>query len=213
MPKYGHSAWYFLGTQIKTARKQQGMRDTKLWADKVGRSTRVLLGLERGEPVGDDTLELVELALGWPAGRCEVILAQQPNRPDLDLAVMRQIEGSEIEDADAARGLSVVPAIVEPVAEDDSEVLAAIRQDPALDEIAREHFVNQYLILRDFSAFRRANERLPYVAHGKRTEPVDPEQERQLEELARAAAEANPDSPVHKGRGKKPRPTSPEGQT
>jgi hypothetical protein len=61
--------WIRLGRAVKDARKRAGYRDMKIWAGKVGRSTRMLQGLERGEPVGGGTLELVEDALerhrGW----------------------------------------------------------------------------------------------------------------------------------------------------
>ena len=195
MQDYGYSAWLYLGSQIKTARKQAGLRNSKMWADRVGRSTRVLLGLERGERVGDDTLELVETALGWTLGRCEEILAGQPHRPDLDLA-----------DPDRARGLSVVPGILdepEPTEDEDNEVLAAVLRDPFLDEDAKAHYVNQYELLREMSARRRAaqsdtTEMLPYVAHGKRETPVDPEEEKRLEDIARAARARNQPKPPKK---------------
>ena len=133
----------------------------------------------------------LEAALGWPAGTLDDIAAggeapvpqeQPPARP----------------------GLSVVGATVEPeVNEDevDNEVLAAIRRDPDLDDDARNHFLNQYELLREMSQRRRiAAEKgepdlLPYVAHGKRREPVDLAEERRLEELAKQAAQDNPHSP------------------
>lgn len=70
MPTYPTAAWERLGREIKTARRRGGMSDSALWAQKIGRSTRTLLGLERGEPTGDDTLLRIEEALGWPTGRC-----------------------------------------------------------------------------------------------------------------------------------------------
>lgn len=95
--------------------------------------------------------------------------------------------------------LSVVPATVEPDIDDDddedSEVLRAIAADPNLDEISREHFTSQYKILRKFTRYRREHERLPYVAHGKREDPVDPAEEARIEEEARRAARDNPHSP------------------
>lgn len=46
-----------------------GYADTAIWSEKVGRSTRMLLGLERGEQVGPRTLALIEGVLqkqpGW----------------------------------------------------------------------------------------------------------------------------------------------------
>lgn len=95
MQTYGLSAWRYLGQQIKTARKQAGYRDSKEWAEKVGRSTRILLGLERGETVGDDTLERIELALEWPVGRCEALLASRPHRPDLDLMLSDSVGATD----------------------------------------------------------------------------------------------------------------------
>lgn len=44
--------------------ESDGDRDMEAFAKRVGRSTRQLRGLERGEPVGPKTLELVAVALG-----------------------------------------------------------------------------------------------------------------------------------------------------
>lgn len=106
--------------------------------------------------------------------------------------------------------LSVVPSRVESSQDDeeddvDNAVLRAIAADPHLDEISREHFTSQYKILRKFTRYRREHERLPYVAHGTREDPVDPEEEARIEAEARRAAQENPHSPIAK------RPTSPDG--
>lgn len=71
---YSTAAWRHLGRRVKDARKGKGLRETTDWAVAVGRSGRTLLGLERGEPVGDETLELIEQALGWVAGEAHRIL-------------------------------------------------------------------------------------------------------------------------------------------
>jgi len=47
------------------------------WSAYVGRSSRLLLGLERGEPTGDVTLAAIEEALGWPFLTTELILKQE----------------------------------------------------------------------------------------------------------------------------------------
>ncbi len=58
------------------ARLAAGFEDTEVWAQKVGRSTRTLLGLERGEKAsaGPKTLALVESALEWSSGTCDALL-------------------------------------------------------------------------------------------------------------------------------------------
>lgn len=65
MKKYPAENWKALGRWIYEARMQgPDDRDMDEWSKKVGRSTRALRGLERGEPVGPKTLELVADALG-----------------------------------------------------------------------------------------------------------------------------------------------------
>ncbi len=61
--------WQALGREVQRARMAAGMGDTKAWVRAVGRSDRILLGLERGEHVGPKTLTLVAEALGWPTGK------------------------------------------------------------------------------------------------------------------------------------------------
>ena len=64
MKTYPAEHWTALGQWVATARLQAGHSDTQAWASRVGRSTRIVLGLERGESVGAKTLEAVALALG-----------------------------------------------------------------------------------------------------------------------------------------------------
>jgi hypothetical protein len=74
MADYDRRAWTQLGRAVWSARRRAGHVKTQDWADRVGRSSRMLLGLERGEPVGRETLALIEGALGWADGRCYEIL-------------------------------------------------------------------------------------------------------------------------------------------
>jgi hypothetical protein len=64
--KYEASGWELLGRTVRYMRQRAGYRTTKSWADVLGRSTRTVLGLERGEPVGEDTLERIAAVLSWP---------------------------------------------------------------------------------------------------------------------------------------------------
>lgn len=65
---YERADWLRLGRAIKRARMSHPTyRNTQEWASAVGRSSRVVLGLERGEPTGDETLMRVEQLLDWPA--------------------------------------------------------------------------------------------------------------------------------------------------
>lgn len=75
------AAWRRLGETVKRRRMEQGIRSMADWSALVGRSSRVLLGLERGEPVGPDTLSAVEVVLGWDAGRASVILHDAAEAP------------------------------------------------------------------------------------------------------------------------------------
>lgn len=63
MRKYPAENWKRLGRWVYDNRVRAGYTDTKEWADEVGRSTRQLLGLERGEQVGAGTIESVARAL------------------------------------------------------------------------------------------------------------------------------------------------------
>lgn len=73
---YSGDDWRRLGRAVHAARLRLGKADTNDWALTVGRSTRVVLGLERGEPVGRSTLTRVENALGWAPGRAWGILGE-----------------------------------------------------------------------------------------------------------------------------------------
>lgn len=64
MKKYPREHWQALGDLVGKTRHQAGYTDTRAWADAVGRSSRMLLGLERGEPVGPKTIEAIAEALG-----------------------------------------------------------------------------------------------------------------------------------------------------
>lgn len=83
MADYSFEDWQRLGEAVRKARRLAGRRNTNEWAAHVGRSSRVLLGLERGEPQGDDTLELVERALGWVSGSADRVLSGQAPVPEV----------------------------------------------------------------------------------------------------------------------------------
>lgn len=75
--RYSRADWQRLGVAVQAARlrhKDKGWDDMPGWADAVGRSTRILLGLERGERVGAKTLREVEALLGWADGHADEIL-------------------------------------------------------------------------------------------------------------------------------------------
>lgn len=78
--KYARDDWQRLGHLVQAARLAEGW-DTQEWSEIVGRSDRVLLGLERGEPVGQRTLRLIEDALGWDAGEASRALAGHADPP------------------------------------------------------------------------------------------------------------------------------------
>lgn len=69
--------WKRLGTAVQAARIRAGHDDMAEWADRVGRSTRVLLGLERGESTGAATLRRIEDVLAWPVGHADRILSDE----------------------------------------------------------------------------------------------------------------------------------------
>lgn len=70
-----------LGAEVRQARRRAGYAKTLEWVAKVGRSDRILLGLERGETVGADTYAAVAEALEWPLDRIYAILADEPLEP------------------------------------------------------------------------------------------------------------------------------------
>lgn len=69
MTDYSAQDWERLGRAVKRSRMNSPeLSSTKIWAARIGRSSRTLLGLERGEPVGDATLFRIENELNWPEG-------------------------------------------------------------------------------------------------------------------------------------------------
>lgn len=64
MKDYPAENWKALGDWVSLARHQTNYSDTQAWAKAVGRSTRILLGLERGESVGAKTIEAIAEVLG-----------------------------------------------------------------------------------------------------------------------------------------------------
>lgn len=75
---YTSEDWQRLGQAIRTARTRCGYERASDWATAVGRSGRLLLGLERGEPAGDTTLRVIEEVLRWPYRTTDQILAKEP---------------------------------------------------------------------------------------------------------------------------------------
>lgn len=213
--------WPRLGEHVRARRVQLGYRSRDRVAELAGVGSRTLGDLERGQPVSDNTLWALEPALQWTAGSWKAVLrgeapsviylATDPETAAGEATVTERNSQAEIERTPVGTpSLSVVPTTVEPPMEDDeddedSDVLRAIAADPNLDETSREHFTNQYKILRKFTRYRREHERLPYVAHGKREDAIDPEEEARIEAEARRAAQENPHSPLGK------RPHSPDG--
>lgn len=124
MTRWGHEDWQRLGRAVYEARRAAGYRQTAQWQTKVGRSSRTLLGLERGEPVGASTLEDVEDALGWPRGRAEELLAGQPLRPT-----------------------TAAPSPSTPVAPTTEAIIEAIHAHPELHPASKAQLVNQLEIL------------------------------------------------------------------
>jgi hypothetical protein len=170
--------WEDLGRAVRSARLALGFSNSRVWAMKVGRTDRVLLGLERGEAVGPNTLALVENALGKAPGWAHRFMA-----------------GAEEEVAHAE-----VVVVVEGPKE--SEVLDAIRRDPHLLPEARAHLLNQYELLRRLGQPSQAEKveepvegrRLKSVARGRtggRPQPDDAV-EVAFEEEVRAAVKRNP---------------------
>ena len=79
--RYSPSDWQRLGRAVYTARmKRAAYRDINNWCDAVGRTSRTLYGLERGEPVGPKTITSIEAALGWPEDFAYTVLSN-PRAP------------------------------------------------------------------------------------------------------------------------------------
>lgn len=180
-----------LARAVRSRRLELGLRQADL-AGRGGPALATVGLIESGRERSPRPLTLggLDRALDWKSGSAAAVLRGEDPVP--------------FEQPPARPGLSVVGATVEPDVDEeevDNEVLAAIRRDPDLDDDARNHFLNQYELLREMSQRRRiAAEKgepdlLPYVAHGKRRDAVDPAEERRLEELAKQAARDNPHSP------------------
>lgn len=106
MANYERAAWGRLGQAVHEARTEAGLGLTADWVEEVNRSSRVLLGLERGERVGTSTLHLIEDALGWPRGGCFRILTGGVEWRDLAVTSQSQ----EVREADALGELAAVIA-------------------------------------------------------------------------------------------------------
>lgn len=118
MRKYAPADWGRLGQAVAEARSEAGFSKTNDWAAAVGRSSRILLGLERGEPTGTGTLELIEDALGWPRGGAFRILTGAVGWRDLAV-------GGETQ---TSPGYVSAPGERAEGGASDSEVLRAIEQ-------------------------------------------------------------------------------------
>lgn len=96
--RYTDEAWRAFGRVVHSARIKAGFSDLKAWIEAVGRSDRMLLGLERGEPVGRGTLRNVEAALGWQPGTADGYL-ERANEPGWGLysEIMSAGQSSELE--------------------------------------------------------------------------------------------------------------------
>lgn len=159
-----------LAIAVKNRRAELGLAQGDL-AARGGPSVVVVGQIEREQQANPQTLTLARLdrALEWETGSSASILAGGAPTP---------VTRSDV------RWLR--PAT------DENPVIAAIIADPYLLPAAKQHFLNQYELLLQIRP--REDERLPYVAHGKRPS-VDPAEEKRIEDVARAAREANPDAP------------------
>lgn len=113
-----------LGRFIGRARRAAGFADTEKWAEKIDRSTRVALGVERGESTSAKTYEAIEAALGWHPGACfEVLDGVSPEEAIRGLSV-----GGPEQDATYVEGPGPK---VEGGASDDAvlRAIAEMRQD------------------------------------------------------------------------------------
>lgn len=73
-PEWEDLDWPRLGEWVYARRRNRGLRSRGVFAAKAGVSERTLGQLERGLPVGKQTLLAVDAALFWVAGSCERIL-------------------------------------------------------------------------------------------------------------------------------------------
>lgn len=129
MATQSENDWERLGQWVKSHRVAAGYESMKLWADAVGRSTRQLLGLERGEPVGDTTLVKIEHLLDWPPGTAKGVLrggipiraVQEKPQHELRLdddqveVRLRRLDGRPLSAGDIVRALARVTAGLEEV--------------------------------------------------------------------------------------------------
>ncbi|VXB83489.1 hypothetical protein [Aeromicrobium sp. 9AM] len=141
MKKYSADNWRKLGRRVYQARIRAGYTDTQTWADAVGRSTRMLLGLERGEAVGNGTLDLVAAALEWT-----------PEEP------YEVLEGLELADAPPVP-LPGEGGSVSAVADDgpEFEFLTRVREDltdEEMDQLMKEATPYLQMLMRDIKARR-----------------------------------------------------------
>lgn len=111
---YSSDDWKRLGRAIKRERVlHPAYRDMKKWADVIGRSTRALQGLERGETAGDETLFRIEQTLGWPVDAAWRILdgsadvAPSSGLSGADMAAARIARGIALDDLSRSTGVSV----------------------------------------------------------------------------------------------------------
>ncbi len=96
MRKYPEENWKRLGEWVGDQRRQAGYTATTTWAAKVGRSSRVVLGLERGEPAGDKTIRAVATALGLDTRPFYRILAGDNPWPETRADLLAELEASNL---------------------------------------------------------------------------------------------------------------------
>lgn len=157
---------------IKERRQELGLDQGGL-KSRGGPSIVTVGKLERADTPDPQpsTLDRLDVSLGWERGSSAAVLAGRIDRPNVQ------------QSSPDVHWLRPVP--------DENPTIAAIEADPHLLPEAKAHFLNQYeLLLRVQSV-----ERLPYVARGQRTGPVDPEQEAAIDAAVLAAASKNPHSP------------------
>lgn len=163
------AGWLRLAQHVQAARGRLGLTREEL-ADKTAArgskvSSRTLGDIERGHRAGYNWTKLrsLEIALDWPVGTVEHILAGgDPPMPD----------DAPADDRDAMI----------------SDVAEAIRRDTALIEEARQHLLNQYELLRRLSPPQKSSpprsrtRDLRAVAHDG-----NPEDRAEIERRAREA--------------------------
>ena len=83
-----------LGRVIGRSRRAAGYADTDKWASEVGRSTRTVLGIERGDSAGPKTYARIEELLGWYTGACYEFL----DGVDPEQAISSKAVGGDTQD-------------------------------------------------------------------------------------------------------------------